>query len=78
MANKVKKVYEQALNLNEKERQKLIQLLTESAGDDESKAEVERRWNEEATHRYQDYKNGKVEAIPADEVFRRLEERFTK
>jgi len=78
MANKVAEMYEQALNLNEDERQKLIRLLTESVGGHASQVEVERLWNEEAARRYRDYKSGEVAAIPADEVFQRLDARYEK
>ncbi len=78
MVNKVEEMYEQAMMLSEDERQKLIRLLTESVDCHESQAEVERLWNEDAARRYQEYKSGKVEAIPADKVFQRLEARFAK
>ena len=44
----------------------------------ESRAEIERDWNKEAARRYQEYKDGKVEAIPAEDVFRRLEARYSR
>jgi len=78
MANKVEEMYEKVMLLRVDERRKLIRLLTESEGGHESKAEVERLWNEEAARRYQDYKSGKFDAISADEVFQRLEARFAK
>jgi putative addiction module component (TIGR02574 family) len=78
MANKVEKMYEKVMMLREDERRKLIGLLTQSESGHESQAEVERLWNEEAARRYRDYKSGKVAAIPADEVFQRLEARFAK
>ena len=78
MASKVEDLYEQAMSLDENERQKLIRLLAMSDCGRESKAEIECDWNKEAAQRYQDYKDGKVEAIPADEVFQRLEARFSK
>jgi putative addiction module component (TIGR02574 family) len=76
MVNKVKGLYVQTLSLHEDERQKLIRLLAESVGGHASQVEVERLWNEEAARRYREYKCGKVAAIPADEVFQRLEARF--
>jgi len=78
MARKAEEMYEQVMKLSKDERRKLIRLLAKSEDGHESQAEVERLWNEEATQRYQDYKEGKVEAIPADEVFQRLEARFAK
>ncbi len=73
MAKKAEEMYEQVMKLSEDERRKLIRLLAKSESGQESEAEVERLWNEEATRRYQEYKSGKVETIPADEVFERLE-----
>ena len=78
MASRVEELYEKAMSLDEDERRKLVRLLMESGGCHDSKAEIEREWNAEAAHRYQDYKDGKVETIPADEVFRRLEDRYAR
>ena len=69
------------MSLNDGERQKLLRLLIDSTESDscrDLKAEIELDWNEEAARRYQDYKEGKVEAIPAEDVFRRLEARYSK
>ena len=44
--------------------------------DDEAEPdpEIERLWIEEAERRYQDYLEGKVQAIPAEEAMRELRE----
>jgi putative addiction module component (TIGR02574 family) len=78
MTSEFEDLYEKAMRLNVDERQKLVRRLTESEGCHDSKSEIESDWNAEAARRYQDYKNGKVEAIPADEVFRRLEDRSAR
>jgi len=78
MASKVQELYEKAMRLDEEERQKLVRLLEEADDCRDSKDEIERNWNNEASRRYQDYKDGKVEGIPADDVFRRLEDRFKR
>jgi putative addiction module component (TIGR02574 family) len=78
MAKKAEEMYEKVMKLSKDERWKLIRLLAKSESGHDSKAEFERLWNEEAALRYRDYKSGKVEAIPADEVFQRLEARFAK
>jgi putative addiction module component (TIGR02574 family) len=78
MASEFEDLYEKAMRLSDDERQKLVRLLTESDGCRDSKSEIESDWNAEAARRYQDDKDGKVEAIPADEVFRRLEDRFAR
>ena len=78
MASKIKELYEKAMRLDEEERQKLVRLLEEADDCRDSKDEIERNWNDEASRRYKDYKDGKVDGIPADEVFRRLEDRFER
>jgi putative addiction module component (TIGR02574 family) len=78
MASKIKELYEKAMRLDEEERQKLVRLLEEADDSRDSKDEIERNWNNEASRRYKDYKDGKVDGIPADEVFRRLEDRFER
>ena len=82
MASKVEDLYEQAMSLDEAERLRLVRLLMETTESDsccrESRAEIERDWNEEVARRYQEYKDGKVEAIPAEDVFRRLEARYSR
>ena len=39
--------------------------------DEPSTSEVERLWLDEAERRFEDYQAGRVQGIPADEVFRR-------
>jgi putative addiction module component (TIGR02574 family) len=43
--------------------------------DELPEAESDRLWAEEAERRYADFKAGKIEAVPADEVFARLRSR---
>jgi putative addiction module component (TIGR02574 family) len=78
MASKGQELYEKAMRLDEEERWNLVRLLAESDDCRDSKSEIERNWNKEAARRYQDYKDGKVDGIPADDVFRRLEDRFER
>ena len=78
MVSKVEELYEKAMQLGEEERRQFIRLLADSGYCCESKAEIEREWNAEAVRRYQEYKDGKVEAIPADDVFRGMEDRYAK
>jgi len=78
MTSEFEDLYEKAMRLSEDERQKLVRRLTESEGCHDSRSEIESDWNAEAARRYQDYKDGKVESIPADEVFRRLDDRFAR
>ena len=78
MVSKVENLYEKAMQLDEEERRQLIRLLADVGHCGESEAEIEREWNAEAVRRYQEYKDGKVEAIPADDVFHRMEDRYAK
>lgn len=39
--------------------------------DEPTSSEVERLWLDEAERRLEDYRAGKVQGIPADEIFRR-------
>ena len=39
--------------------------------DEPSPSEVERLWLDEAERRLEDFRDGRVQGIPADEVFRR-------
>jgi hypothetical protein len=40
--------------------------------EEEEEREIERLWAEEAERRYQDYLDGKVEAVPGEEAIRRI------
>lgn len=63
-------VIEQALKLKASERFVLIEMLQESL--DKSDPEIDRIWLEEAQRRLQAYREGKLAAIPMEEVFRNL------
>jgi putative addiction module component (TIGR02574 family) len=78
MNSKLEKVFEEAKALSDEERDRLIQMLEAHDRCDLSQAEIEREWNEEAVRRYQEYKEGKVEAIPLDEALSRIRDRLAK
>ncbi len=61
----------EALHLGIEARAELAHRLVESL-DEPSESEVEKLWLEEVRRRVQDYRDGKVQTIPADVVFRRL------
>ena len=63
-------VIEQALKLKASERFVLIEMLQESL--DKSDPEIYRIWLEEAQRRLQAYREGRLAAIPMEEVFRDL------
>lgn len=65
-----KKIESEALNLDIQARAKLAGKLLMSL-DDPSASEVERLWLDEAERRLTEYRSGKVQGVPADEVFQR-------
>jgi putative addiction module component (TIGR02574 family) len=73
MALKMKKIEEEALQLSlqlsSHERAQLAEHLIHSL-DEEEDPDAERLWVAEAERRYQEYKEGKVVAKPADEVLK--------
>jgi putative addiction module component (TIGR02574 family) len=68
----------EVLELSPGERRRLIQVLSASL-DDESEgdaADVENAWAEEIRIRVEDYRAGRVQTVPSDEVFARLREQL--
>lgn len=65
----IHEIEEKALKLSSQERALLAEHLISSLEDKED-AEAERLWIEEAEHRYREYREGKVKAKPADQVFK--------
>lgn len=78
MVRKAEEVYRDALDLSEEEREKLLLLLRNHADTGWASPEIERAWMEEIDRREQEYAEGKMELIPADEVFRQARERLRK
>jgi len=69
MPMKVHELEEEALRLSSHERALLVEHLIGSLEPDDD-PDAERSWIEEAERRYQEYKAGKVNTIPADQVFK--------
>lgn len=69
-------VFQEAQALSDVERERLMLMLAEQTREGLSQAEIEHEWNEEAVRRFQEYRDGKVEAIPAEDVMRRLREKY--
>ena len=69
MPSKIKEIEEEALRLSSYERAQLAEHLIISL-DDVEDPEAERLWIEEAERRYQEYKQGKIKAKPAEMVFK--------
>ena len=71
MAKKLQDIISAAMELNLKERAQLAGTLLLSL-DEPSESEVERLWLKEAERRLQQFREGKVKGIPAEEVFNRV------
>jgi putative addiction module component (TIGR02574 family) len=74
MAPDIQEIEEKALKLPSTERALLAEHLISSLEGEED-AEAERLWINEAERRYREYKEGKVKARPAAQVFK---EAFSK
>jgi putative addiction module component (TIGR02574 family) len=61
----------EALNLPRSERARLAEALIASLDED---SEIERAWNEEIRRRIEEIDSGKAEMIPAEEVFKEIED----
>jgi putative addiction module component (TIGR02574 family) len=78
MVRKAEEVYREALALSEEEREKLLLLLRNHADPGWASPEIEQAWMEEIDRREQEYVEGKMKLIPADEVFWQARERLRK
>jgi putative addiction module component (TIGR02574 family) len=74
MSRELKDIVAEALDLPLTARAELASQLLESL-DDLSEEENEQLWAREAERRYAEYRAGKIEAVPAEEVFQRLRAR---
>jgi putative addiction module component (TIGR02574 family) len=66
----MQKIESEALNLDMHSRAHLVGKLLLSL-DEPTVSEVERLWLDEAERRLDDYRTGKVQGIPGNEVFKR-------
>lgn len=62
----------EALKLPSHERARLAEVLIASLDEEDEVAEA---WADEAERRYEELRSGKVQGIPADEVFAKIRER---
>jgi putative addiction module component (TIGR02574 family) len=67
-------VLQAALSLPRDERAALAEKILDSLGD-ANQAELDAAWAQEAEDRIKAYEEGKMKAIPAEEVFRSLKQR---
>ncbi len=70
MSERLGKIIEEARSLSVEERAALAGTLLLSL-DEPSDSDVERLWIGEAEHRLQEFREGKVKGIPAEEAFDR-------
>ena len=78
MAKKVEDVVKDVLALSGAERRELVRLLQSQLDAGLEAADAEQVWIEEIERRVAVLDKGDAELIPAADVFRRLEERFSK
>ena len=71
MANSSRELESKALKLSRRERARLAQRLISSL-DQEAHPDAERFWLAEAERRLADLKSGKVTAIPAERVIKKV------
>ena len=65
----LKKIEEEAFSLSSRDRARLAMNLIKSL-DNHDDADVEELWLQEAERRYREYREGKLQARSADDVFR--------
>lgn len=70
------KIYDEVLDLPTEQRLGLIDKLLESINP--SRISIQEAWVKEAEQRLGEYRNGKVQSIPGEEVFRRLQDRLSR
>lgn len=66
-----------ALQLQPEERAKLAHSLVESLGE-LSREQLETLWLDEAERRDHEMESGKIKGIPGEEVFSRIESKYSK
>lgn len=71
MSKKLEEIINVAKDLSLEERAELAGTLLFSL-DEPSESEVDRLWLQEAERRLQEFREGKVKGIPAEEVFNRV------
>ncbi|MCO6413881.1 MAG: addiction module protein [Thiogranum sp.] len=77
MARTVEELEQEIRALSDDERNHLLRDLVADL-DGESDPGVERAWLEEAQRRYKELKDGVVESIPAEEVFKSARDHLKK
>ncbi|MBV6517960.1 MAG: addiction module protein [Candidatus Brocadia sp.] len=73
---KTKDLIAEAISLPVKERAMVIDSLLKSLNSPE--AEIDKKWASVAKRRLEELHSGKVKAVPGEEVFKRILNRFSK
>lgn len=71
-----KQLIDEAVSLPVEERALVVDSLLRSLNQPES--EIDKKWAKEAKRRLNELRSGQVEAIPGEEVFRKVWDRFEK
>lgn len=71
-----KQLIDEAVSLPVEERALMVDSLLRSLNQPES--EIDKKWAQEAKRRLNELRSGQVEAIPGEEVFRKIWDRFEK
>ena len=76
MARTIEQIEDDIRSLDASERDRLMRdLVADLDGNDEN--DIGGAWLTEAQHRHEELRSGAVEAVPAEEVFRRVRARLT-
>jgi putative addiction module component (TIGR02574 family) len=70
------KVYNEVLDLPAEERLELVDMLLKNLTPVNDS--IEQAWIAEAEKRLDNFRKGKIKAIPGDEVFKRIKERLAR
>lgn len=70
-----KKIIEEAMSLPVEERAMVIDSLIKSLNPPDP--EIEKKWAAVAKQRLEELRSGKVKAVPGDEVFEKIWQRFS-
>ena len=76
MSKALVEIEKEAFALSDHERATLAYHLIETLDKDEDE-DVEEIWLNEAEKRYEEYKNGKIKAVSAEEAFQEARNRLT-
>ena len=78
MKTTLEQVVNEARELSPQDQWKLVARLIHELdpGDNLSEDEIEKAWDEEISHRLEEIDSGKVKAVPAEEVFARIQKRL--